>query len=128
MGESLEDWFVRDVLCHEAALLRFFRRTWPNLADDVQDLCHETYLRVFEAAAAARPHSARSFLFATARHLMVDRVRRSRIVSMDLIEDLDALNLLVDEVSPERRLTARQQLQQLSVAFNGLPAKCREVV
>jgi RNA polymerase sigma factor (sigma-70 family) len=127
MDESIDEWFVREILCHEAALTRFIRRAWPN-RDDVEDLCHETYLRVFEAAAGARPHSARFFLFATARHLMIDRARRSRIVSMDLVEDLDALNVLIDEVSPERQLSARQQLQELSAAFNALPDKCREVV
>ncbi len=127
MGDSHEDWFVREILCHEAVLTRFIRRVWPN-SNDVRDLCHDTYLRVFEAAAKARPQSPKFFLFATARHLMADRARRSRIVSIDLVEDLDALNVLVEEVSPERRLSARQQLLHLSTAFNGLPDKCREVV
>jgi RNA polymerase sigma factor (sigma-70 family) len=127
MGDSLEDWFVRDILCHEAALTRYIRRAWPQ-ADDVPDICHEAYLRVFEAAKLTRPQAPRAFLFTIVRHLMADRARRSRVVSMDLVEDLDALNVLVDEVSPERRLTARQQLQHLSAAFNGLPPKCREVV
>lgn len=127
MADSLEDWFVREILSHEAALTRYVRRAWPQ-PDDVSDICHEAYLRVFEAASALRPRSPRSFLFTTARHLMADRARRGRVVSMDLVEDLDALNVLVDEVSPERRLSARQQLQHLSAAFNGLPPKCREVV
>jgi RNA polymerase sigma-70 factor (ECF subfamily) len=124
---SLEDWFVREILCHEAALTRYIRRVWPH-SDDVPDICHDAYLRVFEAAIPVRPQAPRSFLFVTARHLMADRARRSRIVSMDLVEDLDALNVLIDDVSPERRLSARQQLQHLSAAFNGLPPKCREVV
>jgi len=127
MSEPLEAWFVREILSQEAALTRYIKRIWPR-PEDVPDICHDAYLRVFEAARVARPRAPRSFLFTTARHLMVDRARRSRIVSMELIEDLDALNVLVDEVSPERRLSARQQLQHLSAAFNGLPTKCREVV
>lgn len=127
MGDSLEDWFVREILCHEAALTRFIRRAWPQ-SDDVPDICHEAYLRVFEAAMLARPRAPRPFLFTIVRHLMADRARRSRVVSMDLVEDLDALNVLIDEVSPERRLNGRQQLQHLLAAFNGLPPKCREVV
>ncbi len=47
---------------------------------------------------------------------------------MDLVEDLDALNVLVDETSPERRASGRQQLLRLTAAFNRLPPRCREVV
>jgi len=35
---------------------------------------------------------------------------------------------MIDEVSPERRLNARQELKQLGNAFGLLPPKCREVV
>jgi RNA polymerase sigma factor (sigma-70 family) len=44
------------------------------------------------------------------------------------VEDLDALNVSVDELSPERRLRGVQELWHLSYAFDQLPAKCREVV
>jgi len=127
MVEGVSEWFVREILCHEAALHRYVLRAWPN-ASDVSDICHDVYVRVFEAASSVLPHSPRSFLFTTARHLMIDRARRSRIVSIELIEDLDALNVLVDTASPERCLTARQQLQHLSAALNRLPTQCREVV
>jgi RNA polymerase sigma-70 factor (ECF subfamily) len=127
MDGALYDWFVREILCHEAALTRYLGRARSNPAD-VQDLRHDIYVRVFEAAGKARPHSAKAFLFATARHLVTDLTRRSRIVSIDLMEDLDVLNVLVDETTPERRAGARQQLQRLSAAMNRLPDRCREVV
>lgn len=127
MDESLADWFAREILPHEAALVRFLRRAWP-LPDDIHDLRQEAYTRILEAAASTRPHSPKSFLFATARHLLADRARRSRIVSIDLLGDLDALNVLVDEVSPERATGARQQLGRLSDALNALSDKAREIV
>lgn len=85
-------------------------------------------MRVYEAARKRRPHSPKSFLFTTARHLMADRVRRSRVVSMEAIGDLDDLNVPVEDVSPEQRLQARQELMKLARAFSVLPPKCREVV
>jgi RNA polymerase sigma factor (sigma-70 family) len=127
MDDTPSDWFVREILPHEAALTRYLTRAWPNPAD-VQDIRHDAYVRVFEAAKKDRPRSPKSFLFATARHLMADRARRNRIVSIDLLEDLDSLNVLIDEVSPERRTSARQQLMRMTAAFNRIPAKCREVV
>ncbi|MEJ1962689.1 MAG: sigma-70 family RNA polymerase sigma factor [Gammaproteobacteria bacterium] len=107
--------------------MRYLARTWPN-RDEIYDLRQETYIRVYEAAKKARPYAPKSFLFTTARHLMADRVRRSRIVSMEAIGDLDALNVPIEDISPEQRLNARQELMQLARAFSVLPPKCREVV
>jgi RNA polymerase sigma factor (sigma-70 family) len=125
--EPLKTWFAREILAHEASLVRFLNRTWPR-RDEILDLRQEIYVRVYEAAARARPTAPKSFLFATARHLMTDRLRRSRIVSIEAIGDLGASNVMVDEVSPERRVDARQELKRLTWALNLLPPKCREVV
>jgi RNA polymerase sigma factor (sigma-70 family) len=125
--EPLKTWFAREILAHEASLLRYLNRCWPR-RDEILDLRQEIYVRVYEAAARARPTAPKSFLFTTARHLMTDRLRRSRIVSIEAIGDLTVSGVLVDEVSPERRLDARQELKRLTWALNLLPPKCREVV
>lgn len=127
MNETLQQWFAHEILVHERALVRFVTRVWPNTSE-VDDLCQETYIRVYESAAKAIPLAPRGFLFATARHLMADRIRRDRIVSIEMKGDLESLNVLIDEVSPERRLTARQELWRLAQAFGGLPTKYRELV
>lgn len=127
MDETLDSWFAREILSHEAALVRYLARIWPN-RDEVQDLRQEIYIRVYEAAAKARPQASKSFLFTTARHLMTDRVRRGRIVSIEATGDLEVLNVLIDEVSPEQRVSARQELRRLADAFDRLPPKCRDVV
>lgn len=127
MQETIEDWFRREILIHEAALVRFLARNWFN-QNDVQDIRHDIYVRVLEGAERKLPHSPRAFLFGVARHLLIDRVRRERIVAIDLLEDVDSLNVLVDEVSPERRATGREQVQRLSRLFDRLPPRCREVV
>jgi RNA polymerase sigma factor (sigma-70 family) len=127
MGDSLDDWFVREILAHEAALMRYLVRCWHR-RDDVHDLRQEIYVRVYEAAAKGRPTMPKSFLFTTARHLMTDRLRRGRVVSIEAVGDIDALDVLIDEVSPERRFGARQELKQLTEAFDRLPDRCREVV
>jgi len=127
VSEPLKVWFAREILTHEAALVRYLNRTWPR-RDEIHDLRQEIYVRVYEAAGRARPASPKSFLFTTARNLMADRVRRGRVVSIEAIGDLAALNVMVDEVSPERRLDARQEIKRLTQALNQLPPKCREVV
>ena len=98
MDESLKQWFTREILVHERALLRFLARVWPDRAE-IDDLCHDTYIRVYESAAKALPTHPRGFLFATARHLMADRVRRGKIVSIEMKADLESLNVFVDDIS-----------------------------
>lgn len=127
VDDSLEDWFVREILAHEEALTRYLLRAWSNPAD-VADLKQEVYVKVLEAAEKTLPTSPRYFLFAVARNHLTDRGRRSRIVPIDLLQDVDVLAVSMDELSPERRMGSFQQLERLVDAFEHLPDRCREVV
>lgn len=127
MNDILDAWFVREVLVHEGALTRFLHRNWRD-HDEVVDLRQEIYVRVYEAAARRYPDSPKSFLFATARHLLADLVRRQRIVSITAVGDLERLNVLKDELEPSRWLGGRNALERLARALDRLPDRCREVV
>lgn len=127
MDDDLEGWFQREILPHEAALMRYLAREWRH-AQDLHDLRHDVYVRVLESAMRQRPQHPRGLLFSVARNLLIDRIRRGRVVSIDLMEDVDALNVLIDEITPERELTGSRRLQWLSEAFDRLPQRCREVV
>jgi RNA polymerase sigma factor (sigma-70 family) len=127
MVESVEEWFRDEILPYEWALVHFLQRRWAN-PDDVEDIRHDIYVRVLQAAEQNRPSSPRAFLMAVARNVLIDRARRDRIVAMDQLQDLDALNVLIDEVTPERATAGREQLERLSKIFDQLPGRCREVV
>jgi RNA polymerase sigma factor (sigma-70 family) len=127
MDESLDTWFAREILAHEASLVRFLVRVWRR-RDEIHDLRQETYLRVYEAASKERPRSGKSFMFTTARHLLIDRARRMKVVSFEPGWDLEGLNVLVDEISPERSAGASEQLQVLVQAMENLPPRCRQVI
>lgn len=124
---ALDSWFAEEILPHEAALMRFLRRVWPNRGE-AADLRQEIYVRVYESAAKGFPQSPKAFLFATARNLLADRVRRERVVSIDYTQDLDSLNVLVDEISSERQMSARQELRRLAEALDALSDDCRNVI
>lgn len=127
MDELLDDWFKREILAHEESLVRYLLRTWPN-RHEVPDLRQDTYVRVYEAAQKSRPQAPKSFLFATARNLMADHIRRRRIVAIDSVGDMEALNVLIDTISAEHRASAQQELRRLAEAIDRLPPKCREAV
>jgi RNA polymerase sigma factor (sigma-70 family) len=128
MDESLDTWFKREILAHEEALVRYLGRTW-RYRQEIPDLRQEIYIRIYEAAKKSRPLQPKSFLFTTARHLMTDHIRRRRIVVIDTVGDLDALNVPgMDENVPEQRASAHQELRRLADALDQLPPKCREVI
>jgi RNA polymerase sigma factor (sigma-70 family) len=127
MGEPLDTWFKREILSHEEILVRFISRVWPR-RDEIADIRQESYARIYESARQTRPRAPKAFLFATARHLMADRIRRERIVSIRAGGENEYLNVLVDEISPEQRVGAHQELARLAQAFDRLSAKCREVM
>jgi RNA polymerase sigma factor (sigma-70 family) len=127
IDDSLDAWFIREILVHEESLVRYLCHAWSN-RHELQDLRQDTYVRVYEAAAKSRPLAPKSFLFATARHLIVDRIRRRRVVAIDGVEDLDALGTMVEELSPEHCASAYEELRRLARAFDQLPPKCRETV
>jgi RNA polymerase sigma factor (sigma-70 family) len=124
---ALDAWFAREVLPLEAVLMQFLSRNWRN-AGDLADLRQDVYVRVYEAAKKEVPASAKSFVLSVARNVMVDRIRHERIIPIEAVTDLEALDAASDEPSPERNIIAREELRRLQLAINHLPPRCRQVV
>ena len=124
---SFDQWFAEQILPHEVALTRYLNRAWPN-PSEIPDLRQDIYVRVYEAAKKSRPQSPRAFLFATARNLLSDHFRRQGVVSMQTSGDLAQLDALVNDVSPEREVAAKQEIHRLALAFDALSDKCRRIV
>lgn len=124
---EVDTWFMREVLPLEPLLMRFLRRNWRNEAD-LPDLRQELYVRLYEAARNGLPLQTRPFVLRAAHNLLVNHVRRGRIVSIEAVADLDALNVAIDTITPEQQVSAREELKQLQVGLDRLPPRCREVV
>lgn len=120
-------WFIREVLPLEAQLMQFLRRCVRN-ESDAADLRQDVYVRVYEAALKQIPNPARPFLFTTARNLVVDRVRRDQVVSIEAVADLEELEIARDEPGPERTVAARQELRRLQAALDQLPPRSRQAM
>ncbi len=120
-------WFVREVLPLENLLLKFLRRGWRN-ESDVRDLCQDVYVGVYAAAQVEIPVYAKAFVFAVARNILVERIRREQIVSIEAVADLEELGLATDEPGPDKSAIARQELRRLQAALDRMPKRWREAV
>ncbi len=123
----LDAWFVAEVLPLESVLIRFLRRIWRN-ENDIRDLCQDVYVEIYQAAQKEIPASTRAMSFAIARNVVVERIRREQIVSIEAVADLDVLGIAVDEPGPERAAMARQDLHRLQAVLGQLPEDWRTAV
>jgi RNA polymerase sigma-70 factor (ECF subfamily) len=125
--DPLKEWFCREVLPLEPALTRYIRRNWRN-ESDVAELRQEVYARAYEGAQGQLPGNTKAYLFTTARNHLINSARRAQIVSFDLVADLENSIVVVDAVTPDRLLTARDELRRVQAGLDRLPPRCREVI
>jgi RNA polymerase sigma factor (sigma-70 family) len=125
--DCVDAWFANEILPHEADLMSYLARVWPNRTE-IPDLRQEVYVRIYERVARGFPRTPRAFMFVTARNLVTDRLRRERIVSIDYTQNVELLDGLVDEISPEQSTSARQELRRMAKALDDLSDNCRSVI
>lgn len=121
---EVKAWFVREVLPLEAPLLQFLRKS-SSRDSDVEDLRQEVFLRVYAAAQKQIPKPTKPLLFKIARDLLIDRLRRQQIVSIETVESLEALDIAIDEPGPDRTIIAREELRRLQAGLDKLPERYR---
>lgn len=124
---ELKAWFLQEVLPQEAMLMQYLRHNWRDQSG-IEDLLHDVYVRVYEAARTQIPDQAKAFVFTTARNLLRDRIRQKNIVPIEAVTDLDALGIAIDAPGPDRTTIARDELRHLQAAIDRLSPRIRQVV
>ncbi len=127
MSNLVDQWFSENILPLEAELDGFLMRRTDDLSE-VADLRQDVLMRVYKAAETGLPHNPRAFLYATARNLLIDRIRRQRVVSIDLVMDIDAVYVPDEEAGPFETTSSRQELAMLQAALETLPDRTRAVI
>jgi len=119
-------WFAREVLPHESDMRKWLAGRIRGLTScDVDEVVQEAYARIWSADIDAIGN-ARAYLFVTARHIVGEQIRRSRIVAIELVADLESLNIIDDEIGAHRRLSGQEEVARLHAILEGLPPKCRQ--
>ncbi len=120
-------WFRAEVLPLEAMLMQFLQQNWRN-ASDVPDLRQVVYARVYQAACEGLPERPKQYVFATARNLLINRMRQGQVIPIEAASDLEALEIAADAPGPEQAAIARDELRHLQAALDRLPPRAREVI
>jgi len=114
------------VLPHEAAVRAWLKR-WSGRAQDIDDVIQEAYSRLASLDSVAHIGSGRAYLFQTTRNIVLEQVRRSKIIRIDNVTDIGSLSI-ADEAPPLDRVVAgARELQRVEQLIDQLPTKCRRV-
>ncbi|MDV3456177.1 sigma-70 family RNA polymerase sigma factor [Sphingomonas sp. HF-S4] len=95
--------------------------------EDVDDIVQEGCCRL--AALDNVDHIARpgAYFFSIFRNLLLQRIKRCRIVSIDMIAEIETF-AIDDRPSPEREAAGRLDYARLRTIMAGLPDRCRRIV
>lgn len=124
---DLEQWYREQVLLHEQALRAYLRRTFP-VVTDVENVIQETFVRVLEAQRRTPIENVRSYLFATARNQALALMRRSEIVSIEAVTEIETLDISTDEPGVPEKVGLKLEIELLNQAIQSLPERCRAVL
>ncbi len=126
MQDRIISWISSNILLHEADVRRWLRRARVTRADE-DDLIQEAYCRIAAVGDHSHIESGRAYFFSVVRNLMLEELRRRRIVRIDAMAEIEQLSIAANEPSPERTCTGRQQLALVQRLIEELPERCRAV-
>lgn len=124
VDDARATWLARNVLPNESALRAWLRRRGLQHAA-VDDVLQETYAVLAELQSIEHIRDARTYMFSVARNLMLQHLRRSKIVPVDFVADPDRLGSATQDNGPEQHAAAAQLAQRFQELLAELPEKCR---
>jgi RNA polymerase sigma-70 factor (ECF subfamily) len=95
--------------------------------EEIDDIVQDAYLSIAQLQSVAHIRDGRAYLFTTARMVVLQRIRRNRIVAIDSLTEAETLAIQDSDPGPERRAGARRELERVRRLIEDLPATCREI-
>jgi len=119
-------WLGREILPHEAAVRAWLRRSFAA-AGDVDDIIQETYCRLAALTNIEHIDQPRGYFFQAARSVALEQIRRARVVRIETVSEIEALDLALEEPSAERIVSGRRELERVRGLIAALPERCRRI-
>src|SRR5512139_2723151 len=123
--QERKEWLTRNVLPYEP-LIRS-RLKYIRVADlDIDDVIQEMYARLLSAPALETIRYPRQYAIQTAKGIIIDHLRRSRVVSIVSSGSLEQLDVAQPDASVEEHLEFQDEIQEVAKALAQLPETYRE--
>jgi RNA polymerase sigma-70 factor (ECF subfamily) len=125
--EERAQWLAKEVLPSEEDVRNWLARRIRGVSrTDIDDAIQECYARLCELD-YTRIVNARAYFFTIARNVVGEMMRRSRVVPIGMVTNIDWIAGGGDDEGVERNLSAVEDAERLRQAIGRLPPKCRRV-
>jgi len=114
------------ILPHEGDLRHWLLRLGVK-AHELDDIIQDVYCRLLRLERFDHIEDPRAYLFRSARNVLLEQVRRSKVVSIMTVQNLDELGVADLGPSPESAVSSRAELNRVLGLIDGLPERCRQV-
>lgn len=125
--DAIIEWVALNILPHEAYVRSWLTRAMRR-SSDVDDVIQEAYCQIAELAAVDHIRNGRAYFLTAARSILLQRLRRERVVTIEAVADFDALRIVDEDPSPEQVTGARRELERVLGLIAMLPPVCRQVI
>ncbi len=114
------------ILPHEAEVRQGLMRLGVS-ADDRDDILQEVYCRLLTLGSTDHILDPRAYMFKAARRVLLQKIRKTRVVPIMTMQNLDDLAVSDRRGDPEVALSSRAELSHVLDLIRGLPERCRQV-
>ena len=121
-------WFD-DLVDDTRATLTTWVSRYAKSYEDAEEITQEAYARVFTALRDKNieDHTPVALLYTTATNIALSRIRHNQVIVKTTLAVTVSEELRTASRSTEHKVDDRQKMQQLLLAVNKLPPKCRSV-
>ena len=102
-------------------------RRRPVAGLDVDDIVQEVYTRLVALHSVDHIDNPRTYAFQVASSVMINHIRRLKVVAIDSVASFEHLEAADDVASPERVVADRDELRRLEKTLASLPPRVAEV-
>ena len=117
-------WVSLRVLPHEPQVRAWLRRARID-AVEVDEIIQEAYCRLSGLPAVDHIDDPGAYFFSIARNLLSRRLRSAKVVPLETIAEIDAIDPQPD---PEVRASAVLMYERLEQFMDALPERCRKIL
>jgi RNA polymerase sigma-70 factor (ECF subfamily) len=130
MGDDFAErtrWLARHILPYEPMLRARLRQMFVY-GLEIDDIIQEMYARIVSQPSLEAIRYPRQYAIQTCTSVIIDHIRRSRIVSIDAAGNLEQLEISAPDASPEQQLLFRDEIAAVAKSLAELPERTREVL
>jgi RNA polymerase sigma-70 factor (ECF subfamily) len=123
--KRLAIWVAREIRPHEGRVRAWLAKA-QVMPDDADECIQEAYCRLAMLEEVEHIESPYAYFFSTVKHLLLRRIKRQRIVTLDNIIEIEALQ--DSRPSPEQLTGGKIALEKMLAMMAELPERCRQML